>query len=240
MNVIFYNEDKKINEQYYLASATKRIFAALFDLIFISGISFGINYLINFLFDQYWTNYPIGLFVILVGITTFIFFSLYFILIPRLTKGKTLFRLVFKIQLIERNEIKKYVIHLFLHNILIYLFLVVIMIVMGASLFSFTNNQQKEIINLFLKKNILDQPVNIIIFVSFFKGLYSVYAILLLVILISVIMRSRKLALHDRVANLVMIDLSTKIDLYKQEEKKPKQSDKIEINLPGNIDISEI
>lgn len=53
MYVIFHNEITNTKVKYEVASATKRIFAGLLDLVFISLISMGINYLINFLFQKY-------------------------------------------------------------------------------------------------------------------------------------------------------------------------------------------
>ncbi|WP_027121886.1 RDD family protein [[Mycoplasma] imitans] len=239
MNVIFYNETTKTKTQYQLASATKRIFAGFFDLVFASLISMGLNYLINFLFEKFWTNYSVGLYILLVGLISFLIYSSYFILVPWLTKGKTLFRLAFKLQLVERTKLKKYLGHLFLHNLLIYLFLVVILILMGLSLFAFNNNEQKQILGLFIKNNILDQPVKFIIFVSFFRGIYAIYAIILFVIFIFVAINSRKLTLHDKMASLVMIDLKTNTNAYQQVEDKNK-SNKIDINLPGNIEINDL
>ncbi|QZX49463.1 RDD family protein [Mycoplasma sp. E35C] len=235
MDVIFYNQQKNIKEKYEPAKASLRIFAGLFDLFFVSLITFGVNYLINFLFDKYWTDYLISVFFIVVAINTFILFSLYFVLIPYLTKGKTLFRLAFKIQLIERQEYKKYIGHLFLHNLLIYGLLVGIILLMGISLFAFDKKEQIRITNLFLVINILNQPIHIIIFISIFRGFYSIYALILFIIFASIIVRSKKIALHDSIAHLVMIDLKTKVDLIKINE--PITPSKIEINLPGNFEI---
>lgn len=107
MYVIFHNEITNTKVEYEVASATKRIFAGLLDLVFISLIIMGINYLINFLFQKCWTNYSVALYILLVGITSFLFYGGYFILVPWLTKGKTLFRLAFKLQLVERTTLKK-------------------------------------------------------------------------------------------------------------------------------------
>lgn len=239
MYVIFHNETTNTKVKYEVASATKRIFAGLLDLVFISLISMGINYLINFLFQKYWTNYSVALYILLVGITSFLFYGGYFILVPWLTKGKTLFRLAFKLQLVERTTLKKYLKHIFLHNLLIFLFLVSILIIMGLSLFAFNDREQREIVNLFTKNNILDQPVKYIIFISFFRGIYSIYAMILFVIFIFVAISSKQLALHDKMANLVMIDLKTKKDANQQVEDKNK-TNKIDINLPGNMDLTDL
>lgn len=110
---------------------------------------------------------------------------------------------------------------------------------MGLSLFAFNDREQREIVNLFTKNNILDQPVKYIIFISFFRGIYSIYAMILFVIFIFVAISSKQLALHDKMANLVMIDLKTKKDANQQVEDKNK-TNKIDINLPGNMDLTDL
>ncbi|QMT98836.1 RDD family protein [Mycoplasma tullyi] len=239
MYVIFHNEISNTKVKYQVASATKRIFAGLFDLVFISLISVGFNYLINFLFQKYWMNYSIALYILLVGVISFLFYGGYFILVPWLTKGKTLFRLAFKLQLVERTTLNKYLKHLFIHNSLIYLFFVSILIIMGLSLFAFNDSEQREIVSLFTKNDILKEPTKYIIFISFYRGIYSIYAIILFVIFIFVAVNSKRLALHDRMANLVMIDLTTKTDVNQQTEDKTI-SNKIDINLPGNMDLTDL
>lgn len=97
---------------YPLTTPLVRFIVRLLDAIITGIISVIIYKLVNLT-----NNFDIT--ILLTIILSYGVFAIYYLIIPYLTKGYTLFRYIFKIKLIELINIRKYLAHLVVHDLFI-------------------------------------------------------------------------------------------------------------------------
>lgn len=230
------NNKQQEEQEYEPARAIKRFGVAFCDFLFISIICFFLVFLffINSTFsikdlfskidlENIKTPDPWRVFGI--TICSFIIYNLYFWIIPIFNKGRTLFKMVFKLRIIstiKQNCTKTLVLALFKHNLLTWFIFMCISLLVTSFTFIFINDPKQYLefvqsaISLSTSKNSSSTLIEVLSVLS--KSLYSITGLISSIVLIHMFMNSRKTALHDQVAKLVVLDLSIK-PTYKKPTK---------------------
>ncbi|MDE6894424.1 MAG: RDD family protein [Malacoplasma sp.] len=252
-NILEKNEKKKYN----LASAISRTFARFFDLIFTFLIIIAFFFVIfsnliqtNFLSnnEQNWNlieSWQIFLFTLVIFLTIFI----YFIVVPFLCKGYTIFSKVFKIRIYSTSlkivsENRKFFknlhwlffVQLIIRESLTCLVMIVITLILGiVSFFA-----KSQVIAFLLNVNNEPNTTNVVEIV--FQSFYTIAAILEFVLILNVAFTNKRRSFTDNISNTVVVKM---VEVFSDDKNgvlnlKNKKKPIIKYNLPGEIDTSEI
>ncbi|WP_027120159.1 RDD family protein [[Mycoplasma] testudinis] len=212
---------------YPLAMPWTRFFASLLDGIttVIIGV---IIYFLSDLSKDFTTT------IILTIVLGYIVFIVYFLAIPYFTRGYTLFRYLFKIKLIELIDLRKYFYHLFLHDLFVWIhFSTLTLIYMFITISLPAAQQEKFFTDLYNQS-----PDNTNIVSIVFRVLYSVAAIISVILLIYTFLRKGNRNLQDLLSWTAMISLNKPTPENKNNNFNPKgwRPVKPRYHLPGEID----
>ncbi|WP_208895143.1 RDD family protein [Ureaplasma diversum] len=226
-------EEEEEEEEYEPARALKRFGVAFCDFLFVSLICFCIVFLffinsafsIKDLFSKLDPNNiktPEPWRIFMITVSSFIIYNLYFWIIPLFNKGRTLFKMIFKLRVIstiKQNCTKTLALALFKHNLLTWFIFMLISLLITSFTFIFKDNPKlylefvQSSISLSSSKNTSSTLVEILSVLT--KSLYSITGLISSVVLIHMFMNSKKTALHDQIAKVVVLDL-TKEPTYKK------------------------
>lgn len=246
------NKVVKDKKRYNLASALSRTIVRFLDLlviiIFLVVIffSFFSSLFLNDLQDQN-TFYNIESWkIFLFTLVIFLSFFIYFIIVPFLTKGYTLFSWVFKIRIYsvslqivnEKRKIFKnihflFFVQIFIREIFVWFVTMFSILVLGVISFF----DKKDVINFITRfvgsqEENLSNPISII-----FSSIFTITALIDLGLIFNVALTSKKKSFTDYISNTVVVKMVETFSSDKngvlnlKEKKKPK----IKYNLPGEI-----
>jgi uncharacterized RDD family membrane protein YckC len=169
---------------------------------------------------------------LLYAFIVFLFNALYFVLIPSISRGRTLFKWIMKIRTAELKDKKLFAYHIFIKEMLIWgipyfcnLFIIIYGYANGSIIDAFSS------ISNFTNK--LDPWQIISRILSYFSFLYF------LCIFISYAVNSKRRNVIDKATNTCVIYASSKKDI-KQQKPEVKKSNTINNNVPGIIDTKEL
>lgn len=189
----------------------------------------------------------------LMAIIAFFVYCTYYIIIPLFCKSYTLFRWAFSIRmisLVKQNDKKKLFIALIKHSLLTWLIFIIINLLAMGFCFVFADASFKSIEamnEIELKKyyhqikdlkayvqSILSLKINdnftntttMAILSILVKSLYSIMGLVSCIIVIHMFMNSKKRALHDQVAKVVLLWMH-----YEKPKQTPKHKTKREVEI---------
>lgn len=211
---------------YPLTTPLVRFIVRLLDAIITGIISFIIYKLVSLT-----KNFDIT--ILLTIILSYGVFAIYYLIIPYLTKGYTLFRYIFKIKLIELINIRKYLVHLVVHDLFIWIHFSTLTLIYVIIVVNLPQNHHQLLQNLFNSQSSFE-VINVV-----FRILYSLAAIVSIAFLVYSFLRKGKRNLQDLMSWTAVISLSrptpenidAKLNLNGWNP-KPKY------HLPGEIDAT--
>lgn len=229
-------------ERYNLAPASNRIFARLIDFLFMLSFSIGFACLVFFTDSGFKGNissfnvtepYRYFIFVITISIC---FFN-YFVILPYFWNGQTLGLKVFKLAIIN-VVFSHFITNIWKRELLVWIINSFINLLFGTTLFIIGSIKGYEISNQIIKNmyqydtSFQYFPISLI-----FTTLYMLSAMLLIFVLFSVIINSKKQCLIDKISNTVTVK---KIDVSGSDKQNDNFNKKRELpkryfNLPGVI-----
>ncbi|BAC44683.1 RDD family protein [Malacoplasma penetrans] len=257
-----YNLDKNQKKKYNLASALSRTLTRFLDLILVFlilvAIFFAIfsNYL-NYNFSS--TNNPdlwysidswrIFLFTFFV----FVIFLSYFVFVPFVAQGYTLFSKIFKIRIYstslklinENRKIFKNIHFLFLVQLLVRELLTTILISFAILILGIVALfDKKDVIDFLLnqtRSDTLNGSTNNVVAIVF-QAFFTCIGLLNIVLIVNVACTSRKRSFTDHISSTVVVKM---VETYSDEKNnnlnyKNKKQPVIKYNLPGEINPDEI
>lgn len=241
--------NKPIIHRYNLASAISRFATRFFDLLFVVSVNVGFYFLIFQL--ETFESFPIWKFSLILFLLSISLF-LYFIILPFLTSGYTIFSKIFKIRIfsISLNIIKtkkwikklnfKFFIELLKRESLTLLTYVVICILLGATAFIFPSETKDYLKSLSSSLQISQNESNPVTIL--FSTLFSLSALLDLCLIFNIALCNRRRSLMDQISNTVVIKM---VDTISSSEPSmtlnlKNKSKKVNYNLPGEIDFDNL
>ncbi len=243
------NQNKSSNKQKYnLASALSRISTRFLDLLVVILFATGLFFAI--FKDEKIDTFPMWKFALI----TMIFGSLlliYFIFVPFLSGGYTIFSKMFKIRIYSVNlkiltsrKRLKHLDFMFLSQLILresitivsYAIIFILLGILSLTTPELTREYIKNILNTEQIANSVN-PIAII-----FNSLFSVLMIVNSLIILNVIFFSRKRTFTDHISNTVVIKM---VDVSGSDEPEvhlhyKNKKNKIKYNLPGEINIDDV
>jgi len=225
--------------RYPLASAARRFFAKLLDIIFVGLIVFGLGVAIlvtspgfnkkDLLTIQPW-RYG------LLSSITLLIFCLYFILLPFFWK-KTLFMKAFKLQYVNNLPLSNFGLNLIKHEMFIWGIITLISFVVGIVLIPLTPQNAVNLIHgISFKSGQSTNNNSPYFYVGIaFATLYIVAVIGLIAATIAMFVKNKKPAFHDNLSNVYVIHLVQTNEPDKQGNLKRNNQRKINYGVPGDI-----
>lgn len=211
---------------YPLTTPLVRFIVRLLDAIITGIISFIIYKLVNLS-----NNFDIT--ILLTIILSYGVFAIYYLIIPYLTKGYTLFRYIFKIKLIELINIRKYLLHLVVHDLFIWIHFSTLTLIYVIVVVNLPQNHQQLLQNLFNSQSSFE-VINVV-----FRILYSLAAIVSIAFLVYSFLRKGKRNLQDLMSWTAVISLSRPTPENIDAKLNPSGWDpKPKYHLPGEIDAT--
>ncbi len=251
-NILEKNEKKKYN----LASAVSRTFTRFFDLLFtfiiiiaFFFIIFSNLFQINLYNVQNWDliqSWQIFLFTFIIFLTIFI----YFIIVPFLCRGYTIFSKIFKIRIYSTslqivNEKYKcfknlhwiFFVQLLIRESLTCLVMVIVTVFLGITSFFAKNDVLSFLLSVTTNEASNQNVVEIV-----FQSLYTIAAILDFILILNVAFTNKKRSFTDHISNTVVVKM---VEVFSDDKNgvlnlKNKKKPVIKYNLPGEIDTNEI
>lgn len=213
--------------KFSLAPAAKRIFARFFDMLLLSIISIGVFCALTlWIIINHKNNYNEKMFsgmLLLSFFISFCIFFIYFIIIPYLWKGYTIFKKIFKIKTHELINDKNFFIDLIKKELFIWFFFFIINFIFSIILFFYP--KPLDILNKLLTFNFNFSDEYI--FIPIFQFMYVIFFIPILIITIHLSLNSKKRTLHDYFSNTCVIytipisdettDTNDKLPIYNYE-----------------------
>ena len=229
-------------ERYNLASASNRIFARLIDFLIMTifSISFACFIFLtdpgfsgNILSFSVTEPYRYFIFVITISIG----FLSYFVILPYFWNGQTLGLKSFKLA-IYNIVFSHFINNIWKRELLVWVINSFINLMFGTTLFIVGSIKGCEISNQIIKNMYQhDTSFHFFSISIIFTTLYMVSAMLLILVLFSIILNSKKQCLIDRISNTVTVK---KIDVSGSDKQNDNLNKKRELpkryfNLPGVI-----
>ncbi|MEG1821006.1 MAG: RDD family protein [Malacoplasma sp.] len=233
----------KIISRFNLAKASQRFFARLFDFIFLGLIIVGLFFAIfNTSKIQGWQMFVFS-------IVVFICLGIYFIIIPFVTNGYTLFKKVFKIKThnILLNNISRwkpkllkgkdfiFLFFLFKKELLIWFIWSIVFIVFGIICLTMKDKAHDFIIDFISAKSASVWSAKI--YSGVFVTIFSILFVLDAFLLINLFMTSGKRCFNDNISNTIvikMVDVNSS-DSNSNLNKAVQKTANIKYKLPGEI-----
>lgn len=258
-----FNLNKNEKKRYNLASALSRTFTRLLDLIFVLLILIAIFFAIFSKYLDYKFStvngsnsiYSIESWrIFLFSFCVFIMFFSYFVFLPFMTQGYTLFSKLFKIRIFstslklinEKRKIFKNLHFLFFAQLFIRELLTTILmsfVIMVIGVVSFFD--KKDVIDFLLMQTIVNNvsneaTTNVVTII--FQALFTCIGLINIVLIINVAFTSRKRSFTDHISSTVVIKM---VEVFSDEKNnnlnyKNKKQQTIKYNLPGEINPNEI
>ena len=241
------NNDKT-KHRYNLASALSRTSSRFLDLVFICLLNVGFYF--SLFFNETFATFPIWKFAtvcFLISLSLFI----YFILVPFFSGGYTIFSAIFKIRIYTINlktiTTRKwfknlefvFFVQLLVREALSLLTYAVFFILLGIISF-ISPDLAKEYLKSLSNGTLSNSTTNYVQIV--FSSLFSIAALLDVIIIVNVVLSSKKRSFADHISNTVvikMVDVIGGKDPQMPLNYKNKES-KIKYNLPGELNIDDI
>lgn len=239
-------ELSKSPHRYNLASAPSRLLSRLLDLIFFIFISIGLFYLI--FNNESINSFPEWKMLVFCYLLVFLL-QIFFIFIPFFFAGYSIFSWIFKIRIYSINlktiSSKKWIknldfiflVQLFKREAFTIEFFSIILFLLGTSSMIFPNDFKMYLNNTInLNGQIsINNPIEIV-----FSALFSIFALVQLLVILNVIVCSGKRTFIDHISNTVVIKM---VDTSGSNEPKKNVNYKngsVKYNLPGEISIDDI
>lgn len=242
---------RKTTFRYGLASAWNRLFSKLFDLILLFLILIGIFYWIFndemiLMTDNVLISTIPSWKIFVFSLITFLIFFIYFIIIPFLFGGYTLFSKIFKIRIysvylktvVYRKWVKnldfRFIKQLLIRELFLWEINAIIFLFLGIFAFALSQETSDFIKALIVFDGNFSSEVNTVTIL--FSALFSVSCLITLFIIVNVIFTSRKRSFHDSISNTVVIKMT---DVH-SDEKRPTLSiknnkSKVQYSFPGEM-----
>lgn len=236
--------------RYNLASATSRLFSRFFDMLLVILFIVGFYFLIFQNEEDF--NFPIWKFF-LFTLLIFLSFFIYFIIVPFFSAGYTLFSKIFKIRIYSitlktitaRKWLKQldflFFVQLITRELFTWGLFAIFTLLLGIISFAFPQlvkdfmkNALNSIYNSSEKNN---NAIQII-----FTTLYSIAAVVDIVLIFNIILTSGKRSFNDHISNTVVIKMVDVIGSHDKQSPlnfKDKKNN-MKYNLPGEINFDEI
>lgn len=223
--------------KYPLASAGRRIIAKVVDIAIISCLVLSLGFAIfctdpNFKWHEQLniSGWRYGLFVTLMAL---IFYSL-MLLLPRLWK-KTIGMKIFKLEYFKKTDCN-HAFALFKHELFIWEIVVIIAFAMGCTLSGLTAHQVDSLIQgsnaIFANKVPSGLDMACYYAGTGFSCMYGISILFLIATIISICIRNRKPAFHDKYSNIYVIHKQSLESQYKPVNSVHQHD---EIKVPGQI-----
>lgn len=247
-------KQKENKDEYLPVRSLKRSGAAILDFIFISILAIAFSFLV-FINSKFTladvfknANSPEMLNkgleawrIFLMTLISLIIYFLYFIVIPTFWDSHTIFRKLLKIKIIslkEQNNKKILFISLIKHSLFTWFSFMMVNILATVCCFAFDHN--KELLKVYIRgvmstnseSNISDTTVQVLSILM--RSLYSILGLVSCIIVLHMFMNSQKRALHDILANVVVLDLSEELN-KKTVVKKAEINAKLPISKADDI-----
>lgn len=230
------NKNSKV-VKYPLSSAGRRILAKVIDIAIISCLVLALGFAIfctdpNFKWNEQLniSGWRYGLFVTLMAV---IFFGL-MLLLPRFW-NKTIGMKVLNLSYFKKEECN-YTFAIFKHELFIWEIIVIIAFAMGCTLSGLTAHQVDSLIQgvnaIFANKVPAGLDTACYYAGTMFSCLYGVCIIFLVAIIISICIRNKKPAFHDKYSNIYVIHKQSLESQYRPVNSIHKED---EIKVPGHI-----
>lgn len=238
---------EKYTVRFPLASAGIRLASRFLDMLLISIVCFGFGLLIVCTDPQFsWTSSPFMISqswrYFLTSLILVIISSCYFIVLPKFWKGQTLFKKIFKIRFYSLLPLKNEFLQIFKHDLFIWVLMVTITFILGATLMFVGPAGASEIINYFgfngstAFSNATDGNIGYYICSIIFDTAYSIVGFIIIGLVVAMFVKNKKPTLQDKFSDLVVIKLkpvSSKDENLSKNIKPAKK--KINYGLPGEI-----
>lgn len=238
----------KVKRKYQLAKGWMRLLSKSIDLVFSFLFCVALFFLI-FQKDQFPTTFVAWKFF-LFTLLGFIYFNIYFVFIPYLSKGRTIGNKLMKLKLhwldlVIENQSKKYqflpfkfLVQLFLKESVLWFIPLLTFLILGIVGFI-----DAELVKDYLSKplsNSINNP-NVIYQVvqSVFSACFGFSLILNLLIIFNILMSSGRKSFHDHISKIVVLDLRNYLTSQSITDKKKHEFTNKENNinhLPGMFD----
>lgn len=245
------NKATKDKKRYNLASAFSRSIVRFLDLLLV--FIFLIAIFFSFFSSTISADLSKGNYedieswkIFLFTFVIFISFFLYFIIVPFLTKGYTIFSSVFKIRIYsvslqivnEKRKIFKnihflFFVQLFIRELFVWFVSVFAILVLGIISFF----DKKDVLDFILKFTTttaedLSNPVSLA-----FSSIFTITALINLCLIFNVALCNRKKSFTDHISNTVVVKM---VETYSKDKNgvlnlKEKKKPNIKYNLPGEI-----
>lgn len=232
--------------RYYLASASSRFFARLFDcvivllLMFLLGLLiFGFGGNLSELFSKDGINKIEAWEYFLFSLINLVVFYLYFIGLPCWWKGKTIGLYIFKLMIVNTHITRKTFFCLIRREIFLWEAMVVISFVLGIVLISLGN----ENANMFIKSMLNIESNKFDGYTTLFDAFYYVCGIVLFFCILWMFIKSKKRCIQDVMSDTVVIKLNPQSDKSNNSENTKKTKSVKNYGLPAeveSIDLGEI
>ena len=240
------NNESSNKVRYYLASATSRFFARLFDCVVVLLIVFLFGLLIfgtqNKLSDLF---SPTGLDNIqnweyfLLSFVNLIVFYLYFVGLPSWWKGKTVGLFLFKLMIVNVHITRKTFISLLRREVFLWEVVVLISFILGIVLCCLDNTNA----NMFVKSLLNIESNKYDSYTTIFDAFYYVCGIVLFFMILWMFIKSKKRCIQDAMSDTVVIKIDSQSDKSNQKENKKNTTAVKNYGLPAeveSIDLGEI
>lgn len=232
--------------KYNLAGAWSRLFSKFFDLVIVIGAIIGLVFALFYNDGNVVYNWK----VFLLSLLTFLLFFIWFILIPFIFNGYTLFSLIFKIKIYSlsiknvylnkwyKNINFKFLYELIKREIFLWGLPTIFFLIFGIVSFAYPLDATNWIKNIISSNNA--EPSTMI--GTIFTTLISLSLLCPLIIILNIIFSSKKRSLNDYFSNTVvlkMIDVGGS-DIDSNKNLKEMKTINIKYGLPGEIDPESI
>lgn len=230
--------------RYNLANSFIRLIAKFLDLVIVIGIIIGVMF---GLFYNTSPDYIPGWKILLLTIITFLLFNIYFIVIPFIFNGYTLFNRVFKIKiystLLKNIYINKwfksinfqFLWQLFKRELFLWFLPCFFFLLFGFLSLAYVDDANNLILSIINKTSYSDSKS---VFATLFITLISLSLLCPFTLIFNIILSSKKRSWNDYFSDTVVIKMkdvnSDTIDTSKNI--KPKNKIKVKYSLPGEID----
>ncbi|MDR0675065.1 MAG: RDD family protein [Mycoplasmataceae bacterium] len=223
--------------RYALAKASNRIFARILDAAIVLILSFGVAIIIV-VTDKAGIKAALNLQqtwrYLLMSLISTIIFVFYFLLLPYLTKGKTIAFFMFKLRIYNLIPTKNFFINLVKREFFLWIVVVFANLVLGITLCTMSSNDAADFLKRLMQSddNAKTSQASVVIF----QVLYAIGAILLLFVVIHMCINNKRRCFIDHISDTVVIKL---VDISSNESNSSSNTKiggrRRNYGLPGEI-----